>query len=110
MSSLTASCTQRGMTLRSQETIAVALGYNTFRYEGLLFHSRLGAQGSGNIVQIPDFVSLICRKCNRLEQAVSACGHSAVYSESCRNITGQITVIPIKAFYIVPSLMCVEHS
>lgn len=106
LSGLTAPCTQGCMALRRQETIAVALGHYTFRNEGLLLHSRLGAQGSGHIVQIPDFISLICRKGNRLEQTVSACGHPAVYAKRCRNIAGQIAIVPIKAFHIILVWLC----
>ena len=97
------------MALRRQETIAVALRHHSLRNEGLLLHSRLGTQCSGHIVQIPDFISLICRKCNRLEQTVSACGHPAIYAKRCRNIAGQIAVVPIKAFHIVILLFHVGH-
>ena len=94
------------MALRRQETIAVALRHHSLRNEGLLFHSRLGSQGSGHIVQIPDFISLNCRKGNRLEQTVSACGHPAVYAKRCRNIAGQIAIVPIKAFHIILVWLC----
>ena len=57
-------------------------------------------------VQIPDFISLICRKGNRLEQTVSACGHPAVYAKRCRNIAGQITIVPIEAFHIILVWLC----
>ena len=43
------------MTLRCQNAFSCL----TLRNEGLLFHSRLGTQGSGYIVQIPNFISLI---------------------------------------------------
>ena len=107
LSGLTAPATQGCMALRRQETFSVTLGHYTFRNEGLLLHSRLGAQGSGHIVQIPDFISLICRKGNRPEQAVSACGHPAVYAKRCRNIASQITVISVETFHCIISLFYV---
>ena len=94
------------MPFRRQEAIAVSLCYDPFCDERLLFHSWLGTQGSGHIVQIPDFISLICRKGNRLEQTVSACGHPAVYAKRCRNIAGQIAIVPIKAFHIILVWLC----
>ncbi len=61
LSGLPAATAEGCMILRGQETIAVPLGHNTC-YECLLLHPRLGTQRPRHIMQIPDFVPLICRK------------------------------------------------
>ena len=85
------------MPFRRQEAIAVSLCYDPFCDERLLFHSWLGTQGSGHIVQISDLIPLVCGKGNRLDKAVAASGHPAVHAQGGRYRTGQITVIAIEA-------------
>lgn len=82
---LTAACTQGCVPFRRQEAIAVSLCYDPFCDERLLFHSWLGTQGSGHIVQISDLIPLICGKGNRLYKAIAAGGHPAVHAQGSRD-------------------------
>ena len=74
------------------------LAHDALCDESLLFHSRLGAQGSGHIAQLSDLIPLVCGKGNRLDKAVAASGHPAVHAKGGRDRAGQVTVIAIEPF------------
>ena len=76
--------------------------------EGLLFHTRLCLNRSGHAVQIPDFISLICRKCDGLNETVPAGGHPAVHAESSGYISGQVAVVSVEAFDVLIVRLCDE--
>ena len=59
------------MALRCQEAIAISFAHNSCD-KGLLFHSRLCLERTGYITQIPDFIPLICRKRNGLDESIPA--------------------------------------
>lgn len=85
------------MALRRQKAIAISFAHNS-GYKGLLLHPRLSLERTGNIVQIPDFIPLICRKRNGLDEPIPAGRHSTIDAQSCRLVTGQVAVVAVEAY------------
>ena len=101
LSCLPTSSSQCRVPFLGKEAIPIALGHNSFRHEGLLFHSRLCAQRASQIVQIPHLVPLIGGKGH---DAIPAGGHPTVDAERGRYIAGQIAVVAVKALHSIVRL------
>ena len=58
--------------------------------ESLLLHAGLRLGRSGPAMQIPDLISLVCRKCDGMNETVAAGGHPAVHTEGSGHISGHL--------------------
>jgi len=67
LTSLTTTGSQRGVAVGTQKAISVAFTDDS-GHKGLLFHSRLGAEGGGHIMQIPHLIPLVCGKGHRFSE------------------------------------------
>ena len=82
------------VSFRGQKAIAVALGHNSFRHEGLLFHSRLCAQRTSYIMEVAHLIAMIGGKSH---DSVSPSGHPTVDAERGGYIACQVAVVAVKA-------------
>ena len=89
------------MPFLGKEAIPIALGHNSFRHEGLLFHSRLCAQRTSYIMEVAHLIPLIGGKGH---DAISAGGHPAVDAERGRYIAGQVAVEAVKTLHSIVRL------
>ena len=67
MSGLPSAGSQCGVAIGSQKAIAVSFTDDS-SHKGLLFHSGLGAEGGGHIVQIPYLIPLVCSEGHRFSE------------------------------------------